>query len=252
MYRMLQFTAEEKARVEAQRIGIGGRLKGWVTYVPSLMSGGGRSAEASNKQDESSLADLWVDFLLQEAEKGSAANKSFDTAAAVTAASTLTPHVLTPKTQARIAENAAISQLQLNDNQPTATSSVAVPATAALLASSVTDATTHSPPSSLLWPPPAMQQQLAHIAQQQQLPPASFAPSSVALVQTTTNGPAVAAALTLNTVPPPLAAPSASPLTSDTQPSTATVPAFAPPTLPSFMISSSLAATTDNAATNMQ
>jgi hypothetical protein len=107
MYRMLKFTPEEKQRVEGGRIGLGGRLKGWVSYLPSLMSDGSAGAGGFEKSlaDDSSLADLWVDFLLQEAEKGGAAKPAVLNATNLPDGM-VTPQ-LTPKTQSRIAANAA-------------------------------------------------------------------------------------------------------------------------------------------------
>lgn len=108
MYRMLKFTPEEKQRVESGRVGIGGRLKGWVSYLPSLMADGGQEGGAMKSvTDDSSLADLWVDFLLAEAEKGAGGAAASASASPVgVAPETTTPH-LTPTTQSRIAANAA-------------------------------------------------------------------------------------------------------------------------------------------------
>lgn len=107
MYRMLKFTPDEIARVEKGRVGIGGRLKGWVSYLPSLMTDAGAGAAGSRTDngsvDDSSLADLWVDFLLKETEKSAATALSSPDPQTTLAQA----EQLTPKTKSRIAANAA-------------------------------------------------------------------------------------------------------------------------------------------------
>ena len=213
MYRMLKFTPDEIQRVEGGRVGIGGKLKGWVSYLPSLMAadGSGGGFDGKSLPDDSSLADLWVDFLLQETEKasgGAAAIPSvvgsvkvppMGASSASTMADGMATPQLTPKTQSRIAANAQ-AMSGIVPPQAGASSVASEPGsyptwTPAAVPSSVPSQSNHfahsgqfmsqsngniaaslSSASPEVWPPTAMQQ-LAAQQQQPSLQPLSSFPS---------------------------------------------------------------------------
>ena len=77
MYRILQFPEEDRRKVDASRGvtgagGLGGRL---LSFASMLSPFDAEKARVPAAVDESSLADLWVDFLLKESTKDDAANK---------------------------------------------------------------------------------------------------------------------------------------------------------------------------------
>ena len=94
MYRVLGLSDDEKARIERARKGkgIGGRLYGLTSYLnPFDASGAGSGAGGGGVGElsvsgDSSLADLWVDFLLKETEQQQSAREQQAVAAAEKAA----------------------------------------------------------------------------------------------------------------------------------------------------------------------
>ena len=78
MYRVLGLSDEERARIERARKGkgIGGRLYGLTSYLNPFDAAGGAAANSAlSVSDDASLADLWVDFLLKEAEQQQSARE---------------------------------------------------------------------------------------------------------------------------------------------------------------------------------
>ena len=77
MYRILHFSDDDKRRVDLSRgvggaAGLGGRLLSFASLLSPFDS---EKARLPAKVEETSLADLWVDFLLKESSKGEDAGK---------------------------------------------------------------------------------------------------------------------------------------------------------------------------------